>query len=182
MSKQGAICASGAVGDRLSGRFSGHRRWSRDCPGWSGSARSPSALGWRRRLELLVKRSPKARRGNSGYPVKHRSEMALAREGQIIADLGDRPAFIVEKNARAFNASLGNKLMRRHARFDLECRAKVLRCQVGEFSELDQADVLVQVRFDIFDDASETRCAYPRWRKSPRRNLELSRKTRSRDR
>ena len=108
--------------------------------------------------------------------------MALAREARGVGDIEDRPIRVPKKIARPLDPSFHHVTVGRLSGRNSECLAEVMRAQLDDRGQLDEPELIGQMRLDVFENAPNL----PR-RKPPlcgigerRDNLELrSRRTAS---
>src|SRR5580658_10753986 len=83
--------------------------------------------------------------------------MALAREPHDRRDLRNGEPRIAQQLARTVYALLDHIAVRRHPRGYLECLPEVMKAESGRFGELEEAELLLQMRVHVVDHAPELR-------------------------
>jgi hypothetical protein len=90
---------------------------------------------------------------NPGYAAEVRREMALAREAYGVGDIADRPTLVPKKIARTLDPSFHHVTVGRPSGRNSECLAEVMRAQLYDRSQLDEPELVGQMRLDVLENA-----------------------------
>src|ERR1700730_17141645 len=123
----------------------------------------------------LRKRSAESAWRKPGYAAEVRREMALAREARGVGDIVDRPVLVPEKIARALDPSFHHVTVGRPSCRISECLAKVMRAQLDDRGQLDEPELVGQMRLDVLENAPNL----PRRKPAPLRDWRTPRQSRA---
>ena len=101
----------------------------------------------------LRKRSAESAWRKPGYSAEVRREMALAREACGAGDIADRPILVSKKIARPLDPSFHHVTVGRPSSRNSEGLAEVMRAQLDDRGQLDEPELIGQMRLDVLEDA-----------------------------